>query len=120
MKPSQLKVLSKDELDAIYATSLYLLKNVGANIQDEEIRKLLADNGCDIGPHNVVYFPESLVKDCLKSTPNELTLCGRDPKHDMTVGRQKYPYVSPYVRMATTAITSPLTDLLLKKTCEDI
>jgi trimethylamine--corrinoid protein Co-methyltransferase len=97
MKLSKFKVLSNDELDAIYATSLYLLKTVGANIEDEEIRKLLADKGCDIGPHNVVYIPESLVKDCLKSTPNEFTLCGRDPKHDMTVGRQKYPYVSPYV-----------------------
>jgi trimethylamine--corrinoid protein Co-methyltransferase len=97
MKPSQYRVLSNDELDAIYSTSLYLLKDVGVSIEDQDLRKLLADNGCDEGPHNIVYISESLVKECLKSTPNELTLCGRDPKHDMTIGRQKYPYVMPYV-----------------------
>jgi trimethylamine--corrinoid protein Co-methyltransferase len=97
MKPSDFKVLSNSELDAIYTTSLYLLKNIGANIADPWIRKLLADNGCDEGPHDVVYFPESLIKECLRWTPNELTLSGRDPRHDVTIGRQRYPYIWPFM-----------------------
>ncbi len=96
MKPN-LKILNEDELDAIYTTALYLLKNVGVQVQDEGIVKLLANNGCDVGGHNLVHFPEWLVKDCLSHTPKEVTICGRDPKKDMTIGRQKYPYIVPHV-----------------------
>ena len=96
MKPD-LRILNKEELDAIHASALYLLRKVGVNIEDEEIRKLLANNGCDLGPNNIVYFPEWLVKDCLDSTPKEVTICGRDPKRDLTLGRQRYPYIIPHV-----------------------
>ncbi len=95
MKPD-LRILSNDELDAIYTTALYLLKNVGVSIEDEEIIKLLADSGCDVGPNKIVYFPEWLVKDCLESTPKEVMICGRDPKRDLTIGRQRYPYIIPH------------------------
>jgi trimethylamine--corrinoid protein Co-methyltransferase len=92
-----MKILSTEELDAIFNSALYLLRNVGVNIEDEEIRKLLTDNGCDEGPDNIVHFPEWLVKNCLSSTPKEVTICGRDPKKDMTIGRQKHPYIIPHV-----------------------
>jgi trimethylamine--corrinoid protein Co-methyltransferase len=96
LKPD-LRILNKEELDAIHTSALYLLRNVGVNIEDEEIRKLLANNGCDLGSNNIVYFPEWLVKDCLNSTPKEVTICGRDPKRDLTIGRQRYPYIIPHV-----------------------
>lgn len=96
MKPD-LRILSKEELDAIHTCALYLLRNVGVNIEDEEIRELLANNGCDLGSNNIVYFPEWLVKNCLNSTPKEVTICGRDPKRDLTIGRQRYPYIIPHV-----------------------
>lgn len=96
MKPD-LRILNKEELDAIRTSALYLLRNVGVNIEDEEIRKLLSNNGCDLGSNNIVYFPEWLVKDCLNSTPKEVTICGRDPKRDLTIGRQRYPYIIPHV-----------------------
>jgi trimethylamine--corrinoid protein Co-methyltransferase len=96
VKP-RLKVLGKEELDTIYTTALYLLKKVGVNIEDEGIIKLLANNGCDVDSNRIVYFPEWLVRDCLNSTPKEVTLCGRNPSCDMQVGRQKYPYIIPLV-----------------------
>jgi len=96
LKPD-LRILNKEELDAIHTSALYLLRNVGVNIEDEEIRKLLANNGCDLGSNNIVYFPEWLVKDCLNSTPKEVTICGREPKRDLTIGRQRYPYIIPHV-----------------------
>jgi len=96
LKPD-LRILSKEELDVIFTSALYLLRNVGVNIEDEEIRTLLGNRGCDLGPNNIVYFPEWLVKDCLNSTPKEVTICGRNPKKDMTIGRQRYPYIIPHV-----------------------
>jgi trimethylamine--corrinoid protein Co-methyltransferase len=96
LKPD-LRILNKEELDAIHTSALYLLRKVGVNIEDEEIRELLANNGCDLGPNNIVYIPEWLVKDCLNSTPKEVTICGRDPKRDLTIGRQRYPYIIPHV-----------------------
>jgi trimethylamine--corrinoid protein Co-methyltransferase len=96
LKP-KLEILSREELDVIYQTALYLLKNVGVAIEDDKTVKLLTDNGCDVGPHNIVYFPEWLVKDCLNSTPKEVTLCGRDPSRDLRIGRQRYPFIIPHV-----------------------
>jgi trimethylamine--corrinoid protein Co-methyltransferase len=96
MKP-KLSVLNSEELDAIYASALFLLKNVGVSIEDDDIVRLLVDGGCTVDENRIVCFPEWLVKDCVKSTPTEITLCGRDSAHDMTVGRQRYPYVIPIV-----------------------
>jgi trimethylamine--corrinoid protein Co-methyltransferase len=93
----KLEVVSKEELDVIYSTALYILENMGSNIEDDEIIKLLKDNGCGVGPNRIVYYPEWLVKDCLNSSPKTITLCGRDPAKDMVLGRQTYPYVISHV-----------------------
>jgi trimethylamine--corrinoid protein Co-methyltransferase len=86
------EILSRDELDTIYLSAVYLLKKVGVQIQHDETVNLLKDNGCDVGKHNIVHFPEHLVKECLQLAPSQITLCGRDPKRDMKLGRGTHTY----------------------------
>lgn len=97
---AKLEVLTKGELDAIYQTALDILSKIGVNIEDEEIIKLLKDNGCK-AEDNIVFIPEKLVKKCLDSTPRgKITIAGRDPSKDMIVEKgQKYPYVLSHVLM---------------------
>lgn len=89
------EILSSEELNTLYLTALELLGNVGVQVQHDETVQLLKNNGCEIGAHRVVYFPEMLVKDSLASLPRQVTLCGRDPKHDMRIGRGEHTYVGP-------------------------
>jgi len=97
---TKLEVLNKQELDVIYSTALYILSHVGSNIEDDEIIKLLKDTGCEVGPNKIVYYPEWLIEDCLKSSPKTITLSGRDPAKDMVIGNQTYPYILSHVLMS--------------------
>lgn len=97
---AKLNVFNKDELDTIYQTALDILSKVGVNIEDEDIIKLLRDNGCKV-EGSIVYIPESLVEKCLDTTPRgKVTLSGRDPSKDIVAEKgQKYPYVISHVLM---------------------
>lgn len=100
---AKLEVFSRNELETIYQTALDILDKIGVSIEDEELVKLLKDNGCKTDPPNIVYFPEKLIDRCIKSTPNHNSitrLCGRNPSRDMLIGgNQKSPYVISHVLM---------------------
>jgi trimethylamine--corrinoid protein Co-methyltransferase len=51
-----------------------------------EALELMRQNGADIGDENVVRIPTRLVEAAIESVPKrkEVTLFGRDPKHDVT------------------------------------
>jgi len=97
---TKFEIFSKEELDVICDTALHLLETVGVNIEDEGLIKLLSKNGCRTSPEKIVYFPRDLVEDCLKSAPKKYSVgVGRDPKQDMILGKQEYPYIIPHVLM---------------------
>jgi len=98
---AKLEVLSKQELDNIYQTAIDILEKIGTNIEDDEIIKLLKDNGCRVGDNKIVYIPENVIEKCLKTTPRgKINIAGRDKSKDMVVdGSQKYPYIMSHVLM---------------------
>jgi trimethylamine--corrinoid protein Co-methyltransferase len=100
---AKLEVLTKNELDLIYQTSMDMLEKIGVSIEDNEIIELLKKNGCKVGPDNIVHIPQNVVERCLESTPNRnavTVLSGRDPAKDMRIGSgQDYPYVISHVLM---------------------
>jgi trimethylamine--corrinoid protein Co-methyltransferase len=95
MRLARPEILSAQELDTLYLTALELLQKVGVQIQHDETVELLKKNGCEVGPHRIVYFPENLVKECLRSVPRQVTLCGRDSKYDMEIGTGRNTYTGP-------------------------
>jgi len=42
--------------------------------------------GCEIEADRIVKIPQYLVKEAINKAPSSVTLCGRDRKHDFTVG----------------------------------
>ncbi len=79
MKLNYLEVFSKDELELIHSTSMQLLANVGLKIDAQDTRALLREYGAIVDEEtHFVKFPESLVKEKIKSTPNSFNLYGPD------------------------------------------
>jgi trimethylamine--corrinoid protein Co-methyltransferase len=100
---AKLEVLTKNELDSIYQTSMDMLEKIGVSIEDNELVELLKKNGCKVDSNNIVHMPQNVVERCLKSTPNRnsvTVLSGREPSKDMRIGSgQDYPYVISHVLM---------------------
>lgn len=78
--------LSKQEVRLIHNQSLQLLNEIGMRLPHDEALDLMAKNGADIVDGNVVRMPQRLVKSAIETVPKrkEVTLYGRDPKHDVT------------------------------------
>ena len=86
MKLRTLEVFSKDEIEEIHNASMHILENIGIKVEDPNLRKLMTENGA-IPTENSTYmkFPESLVKEKLKTVPDSFTLHGRDGDFTATV-----------------------------------
>lgn len=85
----QFKVLSDDQIEEIYNTSLEILERVGTRVHHEEALNLLKKAGAIIEDQNLAYIPSWLIKDALAVTPNRTTLTGRTGEHKITLEKDK-------------------------------
>ncbi len=77
MKFKKIDLFSSDEIEQIHSTSMQLLSEVGIKIDCAETRALLSKNGAEVDDNSTfVRFPESLIKEKLKSVPKSFTLHG--------------------------------------------
>ena len=85
MKPL-IQFLSDQEIKVLHEQALRVLKEIGMRLPHPEALELMRQNGADIGDENVVRIPTRLVEAAIESVPKrkEVTLFGRDPKHDVT------------------------------------
>jgi trimethylamine--corrinoid protein Co-methyltransferase len=85
MKPV-LQFLSNEEIQIIHQSALEILSSIGMRLPHPEALDLMRQNGADTGDENVVRIPTRLVEAAIESVPKrkEVTLFGRDPKHDVT------------------------------------
>jgi trimethylamine--corrinoid protein Co-methyltransferase len=82
-----LQPLSPEELEQIHAASLRLLENTGLVIRDGEILSLLEQAGCRVEvTRDLAKMPASLVRDAVAQSPRIVTLCGRESRHDLSLG----------------------------------
>lgn len=79
MKLKKIEVFSKDELEAIHSASMTLLSEVGIKVDAQDTRDILKEKGATVDESShFVKFPESLVKEQLKTVPNSFKLHGPD------------------------------------------
>ncbi len=89
MKLNHIKVLSKDEIEAIHSATLELFETIGIKIDCEETRKLLKDYGAEVDQgSDFVKFPESIVKEQLKLVPSSFKLHGPDGTYNFEITTQ--------------------------------
>jgi trimethylamine--corrinoid protein Co-methyltransferase len=110
MAVARLKFLDKSEEDLIHQQSIECLETIGVKIKSENVLKMLDKAGAKVDyKAQVVKIPESMVKNALKTVPKEITLCGRDPKHDMKAPVSRWPYC------ATTGLGIYIRDIMTGK-----
>ena len=85
MKPI-IQFLSDEEIKRLHDQSLQILNKIGMRMPHETALELMSQNGAEIVDQDVVRFPKRLVQTAIEALPKrkDVTLYGRDPKHDVT------------------------------------
>lgn len=78
--------LSEADLQAIYATALRLLAELGMGAVPQRLwDDLIGAGAVDLG-NGRIGMPQALVEDCIAKAPKQFTLHGRDPDRSIEVG----------------------------------
>ena len=70
----RLKVLSKEQVDAIHAAALEILATMGVKMEHPGALEMLKSAGCKVENEDWVKIPAKLVEDAIKSAPKKFTL----------------------------------------------
>ncbi|MGL5694798.1 MAG: trimethylamine methyltransferase family protein [Peptostreptococcaceae bacterium] len=85
--------MNKDNVKKIHAASMEILENIGVEVQDDEVLEILSSKGIKV-ENKRAYFTEEQINKALESAPNVFNLYARNPKYDMTIGKDHVNYVS--------------------------
>lgn len=84
--------LSDQDMKRIHAAALDALERIGlADAPDSGI-DYLTRAGCTLGEDGRIRFPRGLVEDTLARANRAVTLCGRDPRHDLDLSGTRVHY----------------------------
>lgn len=88
----KLKVMTKDEEDAIHWASMDILAETGMKIYSKNALQTLKDHGADVEfSMKLAKIPNHLVQEGIKRAPKAFSLCGRVPENDVLLdGRHVY------------------------------
>jgi len=89
---TQFRVLTDDQIEAIYHAALEVLERTGCRVHDEEGRALLAQAGAHITDETLVRIPSAAVKDALGSCPQRVALCARDGSRTLLLEGNNFYY----------------------------
>ncbi len=83
------RVLSDDQIEDIYLAALEVMEKTGARVHHDEGLALLRDAGCHVSDGDLVRIPSWLVKACLATAPERVSVAGRDRRNHMTLEYNK-------------------------------
>ena len=113
MAVARLRLMDKSEENLIHDLSLKVLREIGVLVRSQSALKMLKEAGAETDDKRMVAkIPDSMVKDALSKAPKEILCAARDPKHDMRLPVQTWPFV------ATTGLAVYMKDLDSGKTRE--
>lgn len=78
--------LSAEGIRQIDETSMAVFEQVGVKIAYKPILDLWKKAGAEVDEQTMIArMDRNVVKKCIASAPSEITLCGRDPRNDITL-----------------------------------
>ena len=88
----QYKPLSETELEKIHAAALTALEEIGLADAPASGIEIMTKAGAILGDDGRLRYPRALVEDTLAKANRDVTLMGRDPRHDMQLSGTKVHY----------------------------
>jgi len=87
--------LDQHEIDLIHAQSVRCLEEMGIKVNSESILELLEKSGAVVDYSAMVAkIPEKMVNQALDSVQKEFSLCARDPKRDLKIPTETFPWMT--------------------------
>lgn len=83
MEGGQYRPLTDAQVQRIHEAALDALEQIGLSQAPPSGIKILTDAGAILGDDGRIRFPRALVEDMLAKAARNITLHGRDPKHDL-------------------------------------
>lgn len=81
------KPLTKESTQSIHETAMKVFEKVGIQVNSKEALDLLKHTDAQVDERTQhVMIPADMVMDLVSKAPSEITLCGRDKKHDVILG----------------------------------
>ncbi|MDQ2088334.1 trimethylamine methyltransferase family protein [Marimonas arenosa] len=88
----QYKPLSDDGMTRIHQAALTALEEIGLADAPASGVEIMTGAGAIQGTDGRLRFPRALVEDMLAKAAKEITLCGRDPRHDLQLSGTRVHY----------------------------
>jgi len=85
----QFRVLSDSQIEEIFHAALEVLGRVGTRVHSDEALSLLREAGCQISDGDRARIPAWLVQDALSTTPQRITIAGRDRTYRVMLEKNK-------------------------------
>jgi len=92
MSGGALKILSDADMARIHETALQALEQIGLADAPETGIEILTKAGAILGDDGRLRFPRALVEDMLAVACKDVTLCGRDTRHDLDLSGTRVHY----------------------------
>lgn len=93
MARSRMTFLDEKEMDLIHTQSITLLNEMGVLVHSKSVLQLLEEKGAHVDYEKMTAtFSEKMINSALGTAPKEITLFGRDPKHDLHLPAKDVPY----------------------------
>ncbi len=84
---ARLDVLNEQEIELIHAGAMCVLANPGIRVDDGQLRRLMADYGCEVDEGSgFVRFPQSLVEELLDNVPERFSVMDRACGAEVIIG----------------------------------
>ncbi|SEW21732.1 trimethylamine---corrinoid protein Co-methyltransferase [Aliiroseovarius sediminilitoris] len=92
MEGGTFKPLTPDGINRIHLAALDALEQIGLADAPPSGIDIMTRAGAILGDDGRLRFPRALVEDMLDKAAKGITLCGRDPKHDLTLSGKRVHY----------------------------
>lgn len=89
MPGGRYRPLTESDEKQIHHTVLDVLENIGMGDPIPIVKEHALKRGCVINENGRLCFPRGLVEDVIASTPKNVQMLGRDPKHDLEIGANR-------------------------------
>jgi trimethylamine--corrinoid protein Co-methyltransferase len=88
-------MLSRSECEEIQGASIRILERSGAIVRSAEALDLLKGAGAKVVEKDMrVFFTEAMTKEALRTAQRAIVLGARNPKHDLKMPNEGFPFIS--------------------------